>query len=119
MTPTEAVPTSVFNQAVKECEESNGYNFKVAAVIYKGRRVLAKAANIMGKTCPNGSGVYSTCHAEIRAIKRAKKVLSKDLNGLNIFILRLNQNYQLKPSKPCRYCAKVIEEHGLNPIWID
>ena len=112
-----SVPSSIQSLALREASNSPADHFKVAAVVHKGKRVYCKAHNIPRKTHPNGSGDLCTCHAEVRAVMRAKRILNDDLDGLSIFIARKNQFGETKPSRPCDDCMELILQNGLTPAW--
>lgn len=106
----------IIRKAYKEAWGSNSSQFRHAAVIFKGRRVIAAAKNLIYKTHPNGSGIYRSIHAEVGAITKALK-REPDLEGFHIFVIRINKTGQTRISKPCKDCMKLIEKLGLIPQW--
>jgi len=102
--------------AVNEAANSTAPEFKVAAVIHRGKRIYVKSVNVPYKTHPNGSGIYTTCHAEVLAIMKAKNIIG-DLAGMSIFVARISPLGEIKPSKPCPDCMNLILKNDLIPAW--
>lgn len=104
--------------AMKLALQSPCTHYKHGAVIHKRGRPIVGAFNIPYKTHPCGSGPYETCHAEVRAIAKAKSVLNvSDLKGYGIYVLRVNRRGEMKLSKPCDDCMALIKEHNLSVNW--
>jgi hypothetical protein len=61
---------------------------------------------------------YGTRHSEIRAFSLLKKTLMKErkINSIKIINFRLNNSGEVKNSKPCKACAKVLERLGVSEI---
>lgn len=111
------VPWSVLRTALKEARKSNCSDYKHSAIIYaSGGRIISKACNLAFKTHPRGSGCYSTCHAEVGAIMRGLRV-RHNLRDCKIFVLRTNKFGDIKNSRPCPDCAKLINSVGLKASW--
>lgn len=90
---------------------SSEHNFKHAAVIVKGNKILSEASNkyIQGSNVPN----IGSIHAEENAIKLAKD--KKDLRGATIYIARV-ASYGPAMSKPCHRCQYFIKHAGIKRI---
>lgn len=104
--------------AVKIALQSPSKTYRHGAVIHKKGRYLIGAFNMPFKTHPSGSGVFTSCHAEVRAIAKAKSILNKsDLTGYGIYVVRVTKNGIMRLSKPCDDCMKTIKEHNLSVEW--
>ena len=109
------IPKNIVKTAIKFAKKSNCKYYKHSAVIFKGKRIIHAACNLIYKTHPNGSGPHTSSHAEVRAIIQGIKV--KDLTNTKILIVRINRQEKLKNSKPCKDCMKLINRYKLRPIW--
>ncbi len=85
-------------------------------MIWRKNRIISAASNVFRKTHPLGSGIHCTLHAEVNAIIKALKH-EQDLSKHNIFVLRINREHDLKPSKPCCDCMSLINKYKLTPYW--
>ena len=95
-------------------------DYKHSAIILDKNKIIAGATNVPYKTVPDGSGIYGSAHAEVRAIRIALNALRgtrKTLKGLRIYVMRVNKHGLIKNSKPCKDCMSQIEKHGLKPSW--
>lgn len=54
---------------------------------------------------------YGTRHSEIQALSRIKKTLDKErkIKSIKIINFRINKNGEIKNSKPCLACSKVLQ----------
>lgn len=112
------VPRNIVHRAYEIAHRSNCKDFRHGAVIYKGRRIIKSGYNIGFKTHPNGSGLYSTVHAEVCVITRTKNHFYPDkLDGLKLFVIRLNKAGDIMDSKPCEDCMRLIKVNGLKAYW--
>ncbi len=105
----------IIREAYKTAQKAQS-DFKHGAIIYDKNTIIAKGFNIPRKSHPQGSGIFSSVHAEVMAILNAVKT-RKDLSKLEILIIRINKRNQFLLSKPCEDCMNLIKRLGLNPIW--
>lgn len=113
------MPTPILLRKAKEiAKESAGPDFFHSAIVhYKGKFLTGKC-NLSYKTIPNGSGPYSSAHAELRAIRSARAIVNrKNLRGFSIFVMRTNRRGEIRLSKPCPNCMRQIKEAGLKAEW--
>lgn len=104
--------------ALKFALQSPCTDYRHGAVIHKKGRPIVGAFNIPYKTHPEGSGPFGTCHAEVRAIAKARSILNRDdLTGYSLYVLRVNRRGEMKLSKPCNDCMALIKEHNLSVEW--
>jgi len=64
----------------------------------------------------NYEGKYfniSSCHAEMNVINKIKCNKNNPIK-MDILIVRINNNGEIKNSKPCKNCIKYIEKSRLN-----
>ena len=113
------IPCIVQRKTYEAATSSKCPEFKHAACVFKGKRIFGIGRNVQYKTHPSGSGPYCTMHAEVAAITQAKNFFwpEKDLSGLSIFVMRVNKRGEIKFSKPCEDCMRLIRQYGLSPYW--
>jgi hypothetical protein len=82
------------------------------AAFYKGNNVLKKANilsfgfNMMGDEAGNKPGI----HAEHDAINKLKPIKrKKNLQIVNLLVIRLSKQNKLQSSKPCSNCIKILK----------
>lgn len=103
-------------RAWKKAMESPCPHYKHSAIIHKNSKFLTGAYNLYKKTCPGGSGFYSTCHAEVRAIRQALN-MGYNLSNCSIYVMRVNRSGIVRLSKPCKDCQKLIDKYGMRCNW--
>ena len=103
-------PTVPPMRAAMRASDASKHRFRVGAAIAKGNKVLVKAHNTP-KTHPQGSGRYSTLHAEAHAINKAVRQ-GISLEGTTIYVYRANNNL----AKPCPCCQGLIHKHGIKKV---
>lgn len=96
----------------------------VAAIVYK-RKVVSIGFN-QDKTHPMATKfqknpLSNTLHAEVDAINKAKKILSKEqFEQATIVVARVKMNIKreeiLGLSKPCKGCSECIEAHKIRKV---
>ena len=110
--------TRITKIAAKIACQSPCEHYRHGAIVLLKGRFITGAFNMPMKTDPHGGGVYSSAHAEIRAIRKARAILNRnDLSDCTIFVLRLNKRGDIKFSKPCKDCQIFIDKHGLEAQW--
>lgn len=102
-------------RAVKIAAKSKCKRYRHGATIFFRNRVISSSCNLL-KTHPLGSGVNSNLHAEVRAILQALRN-RKNLKGCSIYVVRINNQGELKLSKPCKSCANLIKSVGLTRVY--
>ncbi len=98
--------------ALLSTRNSNAPNFKMGAVIARGRRVLGIGHNNVRKTHPKSNTPYGHIHAELSAILNARC----DLNGATLYVFRAGKNDRPLISKPCKHCQTLIEKTGIKTV---
>ncbi len=101
--------------ALEEVKKST-YRFRVAAVIFKGKRIISVAHNeVRSNSVPKWLNYYDNAlHAEAAAILKSKK---RDLRGYSILVIRIGKKGDLILSKPCEKCQEFIEYSGIKNIY--
>lgn len=87
-----------FRIARKKAKESD-YIYRLGAVIVRGGQIISIASNT------------SKGHAEVNAIKQAKKT-----EGADIYVTRHTPT-GMAMSKPCDNCMKAIKKAGIRRIY--
>ena len=92
---------------------------------YKKNKILAIGQNNPEKTSAkalrlskrfNTDIKYPYLHAETDLISRLWGKYYID-NNLKIVVIRLNRNGELRNSKPCRRCDKILQALGVTKVW--
>lgn len=102
-------------EAIKEAEKSK-LHFKIGVIIFKGNVILSRGYNKIShnrKLHPKFMKWLGSIHAEQDAILNA----NTSLKGASILVIRINNIYNLKNSKPCRYCMKYLQYVGIKKIY--
>lgn len=77
---------------------------------YKGKNAISKKANILSygfNSMGDVNGKTPGIHAEHDAINRLKPLYrKKNLQNINILVIRLSKNNKLQNSKPCANCIE-------------
>jgi len=61
-----------------------------------------------------------TCHAEMDALAKIKKLTKKIFADLDLYVVRIGKesnNFPLKYSKPCISCTKAILKYGIKKVY--
>ncbi len=99
--------------AVNLAEMSTHPQWKVAAILVKGGRVLSMGVNRY-RNSPAKVGLEGVSyHAEEVALKRAG-----DASGATIYVARVTRSGYLGLAKPCEKCQELLETHGVRrAVW--
>ncbi len=107
---------SIIDRAVEQCSKST-HSQKHGAVIFKGKRLYSSGFNASNRSVrsinPIARRWKTSIHAEVAAIINAKK----DLTGLDILVVRLNNKGQFMLSKPCQHCLDYIDYCSIRNIY--
>ena len=80
--------------------------FKGKNAIMKKARVLSFGTNMMGDSNGNDPGI----HAEHNALIKLKPLkIKKQLEPINLLVIRLSKTNKIQSSKPCSNCIKIID----------
>ena len=105
---------SFVDDAVEAAKKSTMLQRHGCVIIYKNKSI-ATGTNTTVYTC--GFSI----HAEVDAIKKAKKVLTKsEMKNSKLIVVRIGQDsmdHPLKYSKPCPSCMKCIKNNGIKQIF--
>lgn len=100
-------------QAVRVAQGST-YRWKHGAVVVRGGRVIGFAPNKF-RNSPNVDSDNVTDHAEAAIIRELLKNYT-DLRGGVIYIARISNAGEVRMSRPCVNCMKLIVEAGIKEI---
>lgn len=105
---------SFVEDAVEAAKKSTMLQKHGCVIVYKNKN-LATGTNTTVDTC--GFSI----HAEVDAINKAKKLLTKsEMKKCKLIVVRIGQysmDYPLKYSKPCPSCMKYIKNVGIKQIY--
>jgi deoxycytidylate deaminase len=91
---------------------SNARNFKMGAVVARGRKVIGLGANDVIKTHPRSNTPHGHIHAELSAILNARQ----DVNGTTLYIFRAGKDEDPLLAKPCRNCQALLKKEGIKTV---
>lgn len=108
------VLNSILKVAIEEAKLSN-HKQRVAAVIFKGKRVIAVAHNAVraNKIPHKFKNFLESSHAEAHAIIKSRC----NLKGYDILVVRLNKAGELMMAKPCEFCQEFIDYVGIRTVF--
>lgn len=114
--------TNILKKMKKKAEDSEPVSNTrlVAAIIHKGKVVSYgknqyKTHPTMIKFSKNPHAIF--LHAEVDAINKAKKVLSReDLSKTKLIVMRILKDGTYANAKPCCGCSKCIEHYGITNV---
>ena len=98
--------------ALLSSRNSNAPNFKMGAVIAKGKRILGIGYNNVRKTHPSSTTPYNHIHAELSAMLNARC----DMRGATLYVFRAGKDDRPLISKPCQHCQTLIEKEGIKTV---
>lgn len=101
------------HHSISLTDTATHYQWRVAAVLVKGGRVLSTGVNRYrnhpSKVCLGGVSF----HAEEVALKKAG-----DVRGATIYVARVTRSGILGLAKPCERCQELLEDHGVHTaVW--
>ena len=99
--------------AYRAALEAPEQNYVIGASIMSGNKILGFSYNIMEKTHPQGSGIYSTLHAEVRVLRQVGEYQA---NNSTIYVIRINKQKFIRAAKPCTDCYKLLSEYGIGIV---
>jgi deoxycytidylate deaminase len=101
--------------ALEEARKSE-HQHRIGCCIFNKNTILSKGYNIAlmnrKKLLPKFRRWPNSIHAEVNAILSAKT----DLNGADIFIIRINKSEELLLARPCIHCMSYLEYVGIKKI---
>lgn len=105
---------SFVDDAVEAAKKSSMLQRHGCVIVHKNK-IVSTGINTIVDTCS------FSIHAEVDAINKAKKVLTKtELKNTKLIVVRIGQesmNHPLKYSKPCPSCMRCINNIGIKRIF--
>lgn len=108
---------SILRLALDEVQKSECHPFKVAAVIFKGKRILSVGINQIrsAKRLPDRYMEWEcSLHAEMSAILKCKISSCK---RASILVVRQNKNGVLGMARPCEYCYASLTDANFKEMY--
>lgn len=104
----------ILKAAIEEAELST-HQHKVAAVIFKGKRIISIAHNsVRANKIPHKfKNFLESTHAEAHAIIKARQ----NLKGYDILVIRINRTGNIALAKPCEFCQDFIDYVGIRSVY--
>lgn len=89
--------------------------YKLGTIIVnrKTDEVVSAGYNHYSKTIKNAV----TCHSEIDAIQRIRKYPKQKRSELDLYVVRISDNGDMKYAKPCRDCTEAIQSFGIKRVY--
>jgi len=103
----------LIKRAAKVAMDSQ-YRWRHGAVVAKGNKIIGWAPNKF-RNSPFVDAENVSDHAEAAVIRELLKNYS-DLKGTTIYIARLGRTGDIRMSRPCSNCMKLIVDAGIKEI---
>ena len=100
----------------KEQANRSSCNYRLGACVVKRRKVLGKACNAY-KTHPETNkdpAFLKGLHAELGACLNTSR---NQLEGSDLFVVRILKNNSLALSRPCVICQEVLKRFGVSRVF--
>ena len=108
--------SGILKKALREVEKSSHHQFKVAAIIFKGKSILSSGVNGI-RSCSKLNKRFqeweNSLHAEQSCIINARRCLK----GASMLVVRVNKKGDLRMAKPCGMCAGFISAVGIKEVY--
>jgi len=89
--------------------------YKHSAILICKNKILSIGYNKYFKELMNGNKIFLlTIHAEIDVLFKTNM---KWVRGLDILIIRIDKNLNLKNSRPCNACIDKLKEKGIRKVF--
>ena len=92
-------------------------------IIYKGGKILvAKPSCNLGRptnyVCRKTNVTYNyiTRHSEVQSLACIRKLKKRKIDNINIVNVRFSREGEIKNSKCCALCAKVLQRFGVKDV---
>lgn len=111
------LPIGILKKAIEEAEKSD-MSYKMAAVIFKGNRLISYGHNSRGmcsKIHPKYRNIRDTTHAEQNAIVKSKKW--NKLSGTSMLVIRITKGGNLSMALPCSMCMTMIGHVKIKNVY--
>ena len=105
--------TRLFRIAKVAARHSTASNFKIGAVIARGKKILGVGFNDPYKTHPQSNTTYQYIHAELSAIINSRA----NLEGASIYVYRSGQGERPLLSRPCDCCVELLQKAGISQVF--
>lgn len=106
----------VLKAGLAEVEKSGCYPFKVAAVIFKGSRILSTGHNDI-RSCSKVQDRYKNWRESLHAEQDCIRKASRNLKGTTMLVLRRNPSGSLQLARPCEMCWGWIRDCGIKGVY--
>ena len=107
----------LINRCIDEANEST-YVQKVGAVIFKNGNIMTSGHNAVRSNAKVPFKYRSEWDNSYCAEKDAlMKMKLEDIKGCHILVIRINNNGELRLSRPCDTSMDMIRDAGIKKIW--
>jgi deoxycytidylate deaminase len=105
-----------FVALAQKIAEKSLHQFRIAAVIVQGNRILSIGINSY-KTHPQQINPYTkktgdSIHAELDALLSSRT----DISGATIYVVRIKRNRSLGLARPCSRCQYLLSAAGIKKV---
>lgn len=108
--------SGILKRAIQETEKSEVKQFKIAAVIFKGPKILSIGTNAI-RSCSKLNKKFirweNSLHAEQASIINARR----NLKGTSMLVVRTNKHGKLGMARPCDLCMSFICAVGIKDVY--
>lgn len=112
---TNEIQDKFLRRASSSALNSNCKRYKLGTIIVnrKTNEIISEGYNHYSKTIKHAV----TCHSEIDAIQRMRKYPKHKRNELDLYVVRISDNNEMRYAKPCIDCTNAIERFGIKRIY--
>lgn len=98
---------------IKDLAYKSPLNQKHVAIAIKNSKIISNPK--INDIKPYSFGYFSgTCHAEINCI--SSFIFNKKLKKVSIIVIRLSRTGELRMSKPCTKCTRIMKHFGIKNV---
>lgn len=100
--------------ATAVAQKSDCPNFRVGAVLMKGRKCVAMGRNWFRKSHTKSKTIWNGIHAEFNCLHGMDPSKTK---GCTIFVVRITNNGDLAMARPCEECQNLLQSYGVRTFY--
>jgi len=107
-----------FEIATEQAESSTQGNFRMGALLVRGKNIIRRATNHRVKSHPLKAMMYPTrgsgLHAEVALLRGFRPY---DVAGSDVYVVRVLADGARALAKPCDPCANYMRDLGISRVF--
>ena len=103
-------------KVLKKLAHNSIVRYKHAAGLMSGNIMYSAAINKFSRQVKTKENdvYYKTIHAELNVFEKLSK---KKIKGMDILVIRINNNFALRNSRPCNQCIEKLRKIGIRKVF--